>query len=194
MGGLTPLHSAARLSGPAVVEVLLAAGADPEGPQDLTIAVVLAGPAVSPLHSASQAGKTALVEVLLAVGAAVNSQEAEGFTALHYAAGHHHLMARDRARSAVAVVSGTAQPRFLRSTCPVLSCHSSWPYEAKFHVDSPTRHWPDLADAISGEMKKGNAFKGETAVIPIVLAAIDWEAVGAVATIAAAVAGAPVPA
>ena len=126
VGGLTPLHSAARLSGPAVVEVLLAAGADPEGPQDLTIAVVLAGPAVSPLHSASQAGKTALEEVLLAAGAAVNSQEAEGFTALHYAA-EHHLMARDGARSAVAVVSGTAQPRFLRSTCPVLSCHSSWP-------------------------------------------------------------------
>ena len=126
VGGLTPLHSAARLSGPAVVEVLLAAGADPEGPQDLTIAVVLAA-AVSPLHPASQAGKTALVEVLLAAGAAVNSQEAEGFTALQYAAEHHHLMARDRARSAVAVVSGTAQPRFLRSTCPVLSCHSSWP-------------------------------------------------------------------
>ena len=87
VGGLTPVHSAARLSGPAVVEVLLAAGADPEGPQDLTIAIVLGGPAVSPPAFGGSGGQDG---ALLAAGATVNSQDGEGSKPLHYAAEYHH--------------------------------------------------------------------------------------------------------
>ena len=85
--GRTPLHHAAWLSSPAVVEALLAAGADLEGRSESQEIHYSYRPSdQTPLHWAARAGAPAVVETLLAAGADVNARDREGSTPLHVAA------------------------------------------------------------------------------------------------------------
>ena len=80
--GLTPLHwAAARNQDPAVVEALLAAGADPEArASDEVISV-------TPLHVAAESNENpAVLTVLLAAGADPMARADDGRTPLHLAA------------------------------------------------------------------------------------------------------------
>jgi uncharacterized protein len=77
--GFTPLHYAAFFGGPAAVEALLAAGADPNAETDNAAHL-------RPLHSAAAARDAESAELLLAAGADPNAQQQGGFTALHAAA------------------------------------------------------------------------------------------------------------
>jgi len=85
--GNTPLHHAASWSSPAVVEALLAAGADLEDRSgNLGIHEYFMPAGQTPLHWAAGAGATAVVETLLAAGADVNARDRGGSTPLIEAA------------------------------------------------------------------------------------------------------------
>ena len=80
VGGYTPLLIASRLGNAPVVEVLLAAGADPNLPTSN---------GATPLMLAAQAGHTAAVKALIERGADVNGKEkVKGETALMIAAAY----------------------------------------------------------------------------------------------------------
>lgn len=79
--GFTPLHLAAYLGQPAAVEVLLAAGADPNAVAD--------NPSrLRPLHGATAARMLASVRLLLDAGAEPDAQQEGGYTALMAATMH----------------------------------------------------------------------------------------------------------
>lgn len=91
--GFTPLVLAATYGRLEVAQALLDAGADPSKPaQNPT--------RIAPLHGAAGHGDAAvaldLVERLLDRGAAVDAQQAGGFTALHRAAGQGHAAVVER--------------------------------------------------------------------------------------------------
>ena len=75
--GATPLGEAVRLGNGPVVELLLAAGANPDVAEPAT--------GQSPLHMAAGRGQLAIIQVLLRQRAAVNSPDARGETPLCYA-------------------------------------------------------------------------------------------------------------
>jgi ankyrin repeat protein len=79
--GFTALHYACFFGGAAAVEVLLAAGADPDAVADTPSRV-------RPLHSAAAARDAEAVRLLLEAGADPDARQAGGFTALHAAAQH----------------------------------------------------------------------------------------------------------
>ncbi|MXX57200.1 MAG: hypothetical protein F4X15_17460 [Gemmatimonadetes bacterium] len=68
IGRYTPLHVAAQAGAGEVVEILLAAGADPNAP-------ITAGGAARPLHLAAASGSERVVRALVAAGADVNAAE-----------------------------------------------------------------------------------------------------------------------
>ncbi|MXX71689.1 MAG: hypothetical protein F4205_04345 [Gemmatimonadetes bacterium] len=68
IGRYTPLHVAAQAGAGEVVEILLAAGADPNAP-------ITAGGAARPLHLAAASGSERAVWALVAAGADVNAAE-----------------------------------------------------------------------------------------------------------------------
>ncbi len=86
--GFSALGLAAFFGHLAIVELLLAAGADPSAPARNTMQV-------TPLHSAIAHGNPetarALAQLLLAHGADVNVAQAGGWTPLHQAAAHGHV-------------------------------------------------------------------------------------------------------
>ena len=82
--GFHMLGLACFFHAPAVVPVLLAAGAYPSAPSQNPFAV-------APLHSATAADSIELVEQLIAAGADVNATQAGGFVPLHNAAQHGNL-------------------------------------------------------------------------------------------------------
>ncbi|HEY0548683.1 MAG TPA: ankyrin repeat domain-containing protein, partial [Verrucomicrobiae bacterium] len=83
--GATPLSEAARVGNEPVVNVLLRAGADPNGIESAT--------SVTPLHLAAARGHAAIAEALLRHRAAVNAADARGETPLCYALREGHTNA-----------------------------------------------------------------------------------------------------
>lgn len=83
------LHDAARLTGnPAIVQVLLQAGADPNAVDDNGLAA---------LHHGARNTNPVVVSHLLAAGASLNALDNEGYTPLHWAAaqsGNGRVVAR----------------------------------------------------------------------------------------------------
>jgi ankyrin repeat protein len=82
-----PLHSAASGAHPEIVELLLAAGADPDAPQRH---------GWTPLHAAAQNGDPRSLDALIAAGADVTVRNEDGHSAADLArsAGHDELVAR----------------------------------------------------------------------------------------------------
>ncbi|MCC7494845.1 MAG: ankyrin repeat domain-containing protein [Fimbriimonadaceae bacterium] len=80
--GSTPLHCAAWKGHLAVVEVLLAAGAE--------VAAVNQNEhwGSTPLHAAAHANQAAIASCLIAAGADVNARDAAGQTPLHHTTFH----------------------------------------------------------------------------------------------------------
>ena len=78
--GFSPLGLACFFGHRALVERLLAAGADPRAPSENAMRV-------TPLHSAVSRGDLELTRLLLGRGAEVNARQTRGYTALHQAAG-----------------------------------------------------------------------------------------------------------
>ena len=83
--GATPLAEAVRVGNEPVVNLLLQAGADPNGIESAT--------AVTPLHLAAARGHVAIAEVLIRHHAAVNTPDARGDTPLCYALRDGHTNA-----------------------------------------------------------------------------------------------------
>jgi cytohesin len=83
--GATPLSEAARVGNEPVVNVLLQAGADPNGIESAT--------SVTPLHLAAARGHAAIAEALLRHRAAVDAADARGETPLCYALREGHTNA-----------------------------------------------------------------------------------------------------
>jgi cytohesin len=83
--GATPLSEAARVGNEPVVNVLLQAGADPNGIESAT--------AVTPLHLAAARGHAAIAEALLRHRATVDAADARGETPLCYALREGHTNA-----------------------------------------------------------------------------------------------------
>ncbi len=83
--GATPLAEAARVGNEPVVNVLLQAGADPDGIEATT--------AVTPLHLAAARGHAAIAEALLRHRAKVDAADARGETPLCYALREGHTNA-----------------------------------------------------------------------------------------------------
>ena len=77
--GFQPLGYAAFFGQPAVADLLLAHGADPNSPSRNTMRVC-------PLHSATASGQLGIVRSLLAAGADPNAVQENDFTPLHNAA------------------------------------------------------------------------------------------------------------
>ena len=77
--GFQPLGYAAFFGQPAVADVLLAHGADPNSPSRNAMRV-------RPLHSATASGQLGIVQQLLAYGADPNAVQENDFTPLHNAA------------------------------------------------------------------------------------------------------------
>ena len=101
-GGYTPLHIAARAGNGAVVQALLAAGADH---------TVLTATGVTALHLAAQAGDVASVNALVAKKADVNAREANwGQTPLMFAA------SADRSGAVAALLKAGANPSVKTNT------------------------------------------------------------------------------
>ena len=80
--GATPLSEAARVGNEPVVNVLLQAGADPNGIESAT--------SVTPLHLAAARGNAAITEALLRRRATVDAADARGETPLCYALREGH--------------------------------------------------------------------------------------------------------
>jgi len=83
--GATPLSEAARVGNEPVVNVLLQAGADPNGIESAT--------SVTPLHLAAARGHAAIAEALLRHRATVDAADARGETPLCYALREGHTNA-----------------------------------------------------------------------------------------------------
>lgn len=83
--GSTPLSEAARVGNEPVVNVLLQAGADPNGVESAT--------SVTPLHLAAARGHAAIAEALLRHRATVDAADARGETPLCYALREGHTNA-----------------------------------------------------------------------------------------------------
>jgi ankyrin repeat protein len=79
----SPLHSAARKSFAGVVDLLLAAGVNPN--------VVNYANHRSALHLAAKSGSLHIARSLLDAGAAVNARDKSGYMPLHLAARYNHL-------------------------------------------------------------------------------------------------------
>ena len=84
--GATPLHLAVQHAQPAVVEQLLAAGADHS---------IANNEGQDPLHAASRDGREEIVNALISHGASVTSLDDKQMTAVHWAlARKHHAIAQ----------------------------------------------------------------------------------------------------